>query len=381
MENEEYKILVVDDIAKNVQLVVNLLTEKGFDVEYALNGPDALTLVDSEDFDLILLDIMMPGMDGFEVCRKMKLKERSKDIPIIFLTAKTDIESIEKAFKNGGVDYVNKPFNGDELLARVQTHVDLKVSKDKLKEVNRWLEEKVKERTAELKIANEKLLELDKAKSEFLNIISHEIRTPLNGIIGVSSIIKECGLTEESFAFIDMLDQSANRLEDFSIKALDISMFNIHGQEAIKFEEVKISPVISKAISDLDEKIKIKGIEVVQTINTGSEIIKADSEYFSKCIFNIIDNAINYSPVAGCVSIEVRSQDNNHLIEIKDEGPGFDKGFDINDIGPFAKKDHVDKNPGLGLYLSNQIIKAHGGTIENGNNEDKGAFVRIMLNN
>ena len=117
MENDECKILVVDDKVKNVQVLVSLLTEKGYNVEYALNGTDALQFVDSENFDLILLDIMMPGMDGFEVCKRIKKDESKREIPIIFLTAKTDIDSIQKAFKYGGVDYVSKPFSIVELLA------------------------------------------------------------------------------------------------------------------------------------------------------------------------------------------------------------------------------------------------------------------------
>lgn len=379
MENNEYKILVVDDNVKNIQVLANVLSEKDYDVEYALNGPDALQLVASENFDLILLDIMMPEMDGFEVCRSIKKDENKREIPIIFLTAKTDTESIQKAFKTGGVDYVSKPFNIDELLARVETHVELKVSKDKLKKVNVWLEEKVLERTAELKIANSKLLELDNAKTQFLKIISHEIRTPLNGIIGGLSLIKEYGLTEESIEFIDMLDISAKRLEAFSYKALDISNLNIRGKETISLEKANITQIISQVIADLESTWKSKEINISQIKNTDSVIINVDLKYFYKCIYNIIHNAIKFSPVNGLVLASVSNFDNKLVIEIKDEGVGFNEGFAINDIKPFDTKNHVDSNPGLGLFLSNQIIKTHGGTIENGNNKDKGAFVKIFM--
>ncbi|MFK5855079.1 MAG: hybrid sensor histidine kinase/response regulator [Bacteroidota bacterium] len=379
MENNEYKILVVDDNVKNIQVLASLLTDKNYDIEYALNGPDALQLVASENFDLILLDIMMPEMDGFEVCRRIKKDENKREIPIIFLTAKTDIESIQKAFKTGGVDYVNKPFNIDELLARVETHVELKVSKDKLKKVNCWLEEKVLERTVELKIANSKLLELDNAKTQFLKIISHEIRTPLNGIIGGLSLIKEYGLTEESIEFIDMLDISAKRLENFSFKALDISNLNAQGKEAVRLEKTNITEIISKVIIDLERTWKIKEINISQIINTDNVIINVDHKYFYKCMYNIIHNAIKFSPVSGLMIVSVNNFDNHLEIEIKDEGVGFNEGFAIDNIKPFDSQNHVDSNPGLGLFLSNQIIRAHSGTIENGNNKDKGAFVKILL--
>lgn len=380
MKNNEYKVLVVDDNSKNVQLLASLLSEKNYDVEYALNGSDALELVVSESFDLVLLDIMMPEMDGFEVCKKIKQHEKNKDLPIIFITAKTDTESIQKAFNYGGVDYVSKPFNIDELLARVKTHVELKASKDQLKTVNKWLEEKVAERTAKLNSANKKLIELDNAKSQFIQIISHEIRTPLNGILGGLTLIKEFGITEDSMKFINMLDKSASRLEDFSYKALDISLFNIYGEGLLRPLKTDISEIISNVISDLESFIKSKEITISQTIEIDNEVT-VDTKYFYKCIFNIVHNAINYSLNKGLVTVEIKNENNHLIVEIKDEGIGFDNEFVISDLKPFDTKNHVDKNPGLSLFLSNQIVKAHGGFIENGNNPDKGAFVKIILPN
>ena len=151
MENDKHKILVVDDNPRNIQILGNLLPSQNYDIEYALNGPDALELISIEEFDLILLDIMMPKMDGFEVCERIKKDSNKKEIPVIFLTAKTDIDNIQKAFKSGGVDYITKPFNSDELLTRIKTHIDLKISKSKLNDLNMRLEEKVEERTAKLK--------------------------------------------------------------------------------------------------------------------------------------------------------------------------------------------------------------------------------------
>ena len=380
MTDNEYKILVVDDNSKNVQLLAGLLSKKNYDVEYSLNGTDALELINSENFDLVLLDIMMPGMDGFEVCEKIKQDERNKDLPIIFITAKTDIESIQKAFKYGGLDYISKPFNIDELLARVKTHLELKASKDKLNTVNKWLEEKVAERTAKLNKANKKLIELDNAKSQFIQIISHEIRTPLNGILGGLSLIKGFELPEESMRFINMLDKSTKRLEDFSYKALDISMFNIYGEGILRPVKSDISEIISNVITNLESFIKSKEITVSQTFEIDNEVT-IDAKYFYKCIYNILHNAINYSPNKGLITIEIKAKKNNLIIEIKDEGIGFKEGFVIDEIKPFENKNHIDKNPGLGLFLSNQIVKAHSGFIENGNNANKGAFVKIILPN
>tara|TARA_R110000787_G_scaffold71771_1_gene159763 strand:- start:14817 stop:15959 length:1143 start_codon:yes stop_codon:yes gene_type:complete len=377
--NNKYKILIVDDNDKNIQVIANLLSENNYNVDYALNGPDGLSLIKSQNFDLILLDIMMPNMDGYEVCKRIREDETIKEIPVIFLTAKTDIESIKKAFNYGGLDYISKPFNGDELLARVKTHVELKTIKEELRNVNEGLEKKVLERTTELDKANKKLLGIDKAKSQFIKIISHEIRTPLNGIIGGLSLLKDSGLTEETTSLFNILDLSAKRLEAFSKKALDISLFSSYSKEMLKLKKTNINDLISSIINRKEWSRNGKEINFIKAFNTNMKVISIDSKYFKKCLYNIIHNAIKFSPNKGQIIITSIEKDNQLIINIKDEGIGFEKGFSINDIKTFDNKNHFDENPGLGLYLSNQIIKAHGGYLENGNNTEKGAFVNICI--
>ncbi len=125
-DTPSFSILIVDDEPKNIQLLGNLLKKSNYDVEFALDGPKALEWMNSKPFDLVLLDIMMPGMDGYEVCKRIKSDKYKKHIPIIFLTAKTEDDDILKGFEAGGTDYVTKPFKTPELLARIKTHVDIK---------------------------------------------------------------------------------------------------------------------------------------------------------------------------------------------------------------------------------------------------------------
>ena len=119
------QILIVDDVMDNIQVAMNILKEDNYDFAFARDGEEALRLVETDDFDLILLDIMMPGMDGFDVCKRLKQSSHTQSIPVIFLTAKTDVDSIAEAFELGAVDYVTKPFHPNELLARVKTHLTL----------------------------------------------------------------------------------------------------------------------------------------------------------------------------------------------------------------------------------------------------------------
>ena len=139
-----YNILIVDDISDNIRVAMNILKEDGYDFAFAKNGKDALSFLDEQNCDLILLDIMMPGMNGYEVCEKIKKNPRLSSIPVIFLTAKTDVDALSKGFGVGAIDFITKPFHPDELLARVKTHLELFRAKELLKKNNISLQNKVK---------------------------------------------------------------------------------------------------------------------------------------------------------------------------------------------------------------------------------------------
>jgi DNA-binding NtrC family response regulator len=180
MKKNKHTILIIDDNNSNIQVLANLLSDNHYNVDYALNGLDALDLLSTGNFDLILLDIMMPDMDGFEVCKRINEMEAYNEIPVIFLTARTDVESIKRAFKFGGLDYISKPYNSDELLTRVNTHLELKIIKEELREVNKVLEIKVLERTAELSVAYENVKQLKRQVEQENISLKEEIALSFN---------------------------------------------------------------------------------------------------------------------------------------------------------------------------------------------------------
>ena len=159
------KILVVDDNPENIQVVSTCLSKSGYNVEFTLNGIDAIKWIEDTAFDLILLDVMMPEMNGFEVCKKVKKIPGKSEIPIIFLTAKTDLESISKGFDSGGVDYIVKPFFEKELLARVATHLKIQSQ-------------------------NRELIYQNSFKNILMSVIAHDLRTPLSLISNMISVLK-----------------------------------------------------------------------------------------------------------------------------------------------------------------------------------------------
>ncbi len=152
---KKHKILIVDDVPKNIQVIANLLGNEDYEISYSTDGKQALEHIEDIDFDLVLLDVMMPGMNGYEVCRKIKQENRKNDVPVIFITAKTDEDSLLEAFECGAQDYVTKPFNAAELLARVTTHLRLKAYEDSQKVV-------INNALAELKILNKEIVETQK---------------------------------------------------------------------------------------------------------------------------------------------------------------------------------------------------------------------------
>ncbi|ESS66707.1 cyclic di-GMP phosphodiesterase response regulator RpfG [Methyloglobulus morosus KoM1] len=162
------RILIVDDVVDNIRVAMNILKEDGYEFSFAHTGAEALRLIseDDEDFDLILLDVMMPGLNGFDVCQKLRENHSTLDVPIIFLTAKTDIEAITKGFDMGGVDYITKPFHANELLARVKTHLELYQAKDLLKKHNLYLKSKATFERQRL------LTELEDSQKEMIFILA-----------------------------------------------------------------------------------------------------------------------------------------------------------------------------------------------------------------
>ena len=381
----QFTILMVDDNPKNLQLLGSTLRNEGYQLEFATNGAMALLWLDKKKFDLILLDIMMPEISGFDVCEKIRTNENFNYLPIIFLTAKTDKESIVKGFALGAQDYVTKPFDTAELLARVRTHLELRSSREQLKNMNLILEEKVKERTIELQNtldklihANEKLLILDKAKSEFLHIISHEIRTPLNGIKGSLEIIRETAKESSVSNLFNILDSSVSRLEKFSLLALKITQLKV-GKYHIELEPIPCKLFLTTVLSKYEQQLNEKLIKLVSPTFSDKELIWCDFEMLSQCIGSVLDNAIKFSTQNDEILIKSFNANGFKVFEITDNGPGFSEKALENLFNLFAVGEkHINENEGLELALTKLIIDAHHGliTVEN---LPKGAKVSISI--
>ena len=375
-----FKILVVDDNLQNIQLLGNVLRKRGYSVGFATNGQQALLVLEhSRDYDLILLDVDMPVMNGYETCRNIRGNGNLQDTPIIFLTAFTDTEQIIAGFKAGAQDYVTKPFNSDELLARVETQLQLKYKSEALKDLNRTLEQKVLERTAELTEANKKLALLDKAKNDFLLLISHEMRTPLNGIVGLSELLKTTPHSESQAEFLEYLIQSAQKLLKFSDSALLFTHLQLQGTTNEK-EKCSITRIFEKVKTDLAAPILEKNLNLTyHSLADGTEIL-ANNELIEVSLKRLLENAIKFSPENSEICLECKHSDEGLMITLKDEGPGFSEEAIHQQFELFNTSDIAHHSEGFGLSLATVklIMDVHKGNIQIKNREN-GAEVILTL--
>lgn len=379
-------ILIVDDNPQNLQVLGKQLQELNYEIEFATDGKAALEWIENKIFDLILLDINMPGMSGFEVCQQIRSKNDFEKIPIIFLSAETERESILKGFDLGAQDYITKPFDSRELIARVKTHLTLKKSLEKLEKLNKTLEQKVHERTQQLRELNQqlettnlKLLDLDKAKSDFLNIISHEIRTPLNGIIGPLELLKAPVYANEIGDLIEMLDTSVRRLERFSLDALLITRLKTMSKEFRK-QEIILPELISEILNEYKEITKQKNINISTEYNEECNKITGETELVKKALSIILENTFNVSPVDGSVSIKTHLQNNYMICTITDQGPCFSSNVKITLDDFFTIGDNYkDNSRGIGLPIAKMIMDLHGGDIIPGDQAPGGSSVKLVF--
>jgi len=353
MTHRHTKILIVDDTQMNIEKLKVLLADTIFQLSCANDGRSALKLALKEDFDLMLLDVIMPGMDGFEVCRRMKQNSRTAQIPVIFLTGQTDPESIRKGFEAGAVDYVAKPFNKIELLARVKNHIELKRSREELIEAKHAAEDALK------------------YKSEFLANMSHEIRTPINGIIGMSEFLANTNLEEKQEEYLRIIRSSANSLLNLINDILDFSKF-----EAGKIELEKLHFDLYEHIEDtvksMQFKAKEKNLDFRSSISRDvPKYVEGDPTRLRQILLNLISNALKFTE-KGSIIINVYPEDVNDSatlikFEITDTGIGIGaEGVDRL----FKSFSQVDASTtrqyggtGLGLVISKSLAELMGGKI------------------
>lgn len=348
MEPHAPSILVVDDMPANLNLLCGMLKERGYRVRPVPSGDLALQAAWSDPPDLVLLDIGMPEMDGYTVCSRLKADARSAQIPVIFLTAHTDTSEKVKAFAVGGVDYVTKPYQIDEVHARVATHLELRRQRQELEE------------------SYQRLRELEKLRDDLVHMVVHDMRSPLTALItGLDLLALEVAELLPPLAAEDLRHsiRAAKAVNAMANELLDVSRLE---QGRLPIEKTPTDLVTVAA----DVRAKLAGMDAARPIDVsgpGPVLCNCDGALVRRVMENLLSNAIKHTPSGSEVRIRLAADGHRVRVTVHDAGAGVPPEARARIFEKFgaiaARKESKYHSAGLGLAFCKLAVEAHGGTI------------------
>ncbi|NJN75707.1 MAG: response regulator, partial [Synechococcaceae cyanobacterium RL_1_2] len=357
---QKFLILVVDDVPRNLQIVGAMLDRLGYATTFATGGKEALARLHNTQPDLILLDLMMPEMDGLELCDKLKSDSRYASIPIIFLTANQDDHKLLEAFQRGAADYITKPFNPNELLVRVKTHLQLKYTTD------------------QLRVAKAQADQIAKVKDEILSNISHEVRTPIHAIMGYSQLLIEGEQDEEKVKWLRTITNNTEQLLSLFNNIIDLSDLRTSELEELDLDDFDPKQLVQQILINYQRQADLKQIKLTSDIDSQvPDRLLGKTKYIEQILCHLLDNGIKFTPNEGSVEIQLsllppRDQEPNPTefklyFAVKDTGIGIDPNLEHNLFVPFSQADQSPSRSyqglGVGLALCKELVDILGGDI------------------
>ena len=347
----DYTILIVDDNQTNIILLQAILKRAKYNTVSATNGTDALRIMQEMHPDLVLLDIMMPEMDGYEVARQKDEIEDIQSIPFLFVTALSDTNSMVKGFKAGCSDFITKPFNTEEILIRIH-HQIINVENRRI-----------------INSKNEELKSLIRNRDKLYAVVAHDLRSPLGTIKSVLDILDE-NLNSEiiGFELYDLLHATTESADEL-FGLLENLLFWTRtqmGKLIFQPKEIKITDAVTDAIKATSSMSNIHRIDISYSDNTGNATVLADKNMITTVIRNILVNAIKFSDEDSSIEIETKIVDNQLSCSITDHGCGMDdevKQALQQQISITTTGKHQEEGTGLGLTLCREFIRAHNGNL------------------
>lgn len=350
LQEKSPTVLIVDDNSNNVKIIALALQPLNFKLVIATNGKTAIEMVDKTRPDLVLLDVMMPGMDGYETCTIIKSKKENSNLPVIFLTALTDKENTLKGFESGGVDYITKPFNKDELISRVKTHLELKLTRDELEQTSKYL------------------YSLNSVKDKLFSVIGHDLRSPLGSVKMYLEYLSE--------TLDELPPDKLHNTFDILVKTVD-EVFSLlenllgwaksqSGNLSINKELIVLKDLTNNVYSLNRGNLKFKNIHFKVNIEPETTIY-ADLISITAVFRNLLSNAIKFTPEGGTICINSVNEDGNVVIEFKDTGIGISEE---NMVKIFDSTQHIstfgtnrEVGSGLGINLCKDFTLKNGGDL------------------
>jgi signal transduction histidine kinase len=403
---KQYDILIVDDNPDNLKLLSWMLKKRGYRIRPAANGRHALKSVAARLPDLILLDVKMPFMDGYEVCRRLTSDEHSRNVPVIFISALGETAKKVQGFKAGGVDYITKPFETEEVLARIDIHLQLH-------ELTEHMKQKVREQTDELTRANQQLRqeiderrraeqELNKNREHleelvrgrtaqleasnkelegFTYSVSHDLRAPLRHIDGFLELLKKKASTtldKQAQHYMDAISDAARKMGQL---VDDLLSFSRMGRHLPSFQKVAMEALVRDILREFEPDTDGRKIDW----RIGNlPVVRGDETMLRTVLVNLISNALKFTRPRKKARIEIGSfsdQTAETVIFVRDNGVGFDMAYADKLFGVFQRLHRADEFEGTGIGLANvrRIIARHSGRIWAESKPDQGAAFYFTL--
>ena len=363
----EFKLLVVDDVQTNVLLLKALLGKEGYGILVANNGQEALEVIRNENPDLILLDVMMPGMDGFEVAERLKSEEFRCEIPIIFLTALDDTQSIVNGFKLGVGDFISKPFRKEELMVRIKHQLSLVAAR-------RIIEEK-----------NEELRKTIAGRDKMYSVIAHDLRSPMASMkMLLNTIMMSVEKDKIDPDIFDMLEMSNKTSEEvFSLldNLLKWTKSQL-GKLTVIPQKLDISGLADGVVEVMNSVAEVKHIKLIRT-DRESFFVYVDIEMIKSVLRNLISNAVKFSNPDSEIKVGIKAEDGKVIVSVTDSGKGIKKEDQhklLKDSTHFTTYGtNSEEGSGLGLLLCRDFARKNGGELWFESEENLGSVFSFSL--
>jgi two-component system, sensor histidine kinase and response regulator len=366
-EGRGRKILVVDDDRLNRRILSRILLPEGFEVIEAESGENALDLYPRCNPDLVLLDVLLPGINGFAVCRELRHRHGDNAAPVIFITAKSDSDDVVEGLTAGGIDYLPKPIRPKEALARIRTHLQI-----------RGL-------LAEQRLLVEQLSKANAAKNKFLGMAAHDLRNPLASIRALSEFLRDGvvgTLTPDQLDLVTTIHSASQEMLLLVNELLDVTAIEA-GELKLALEATDLAEIVAKAVYLANIKASKKQTKIAMAPLERPPLSRLDPNKIRQVVDNLLSNAVKFSPPGSTITVEVAAQPGALMVAVRDQGPGIPesehdqlfKDFSRTSVQPTGG----EKSTGLGLAICRKIVEAHHGTITAENLPERGCVFRVTL--
>ena len=352
-------VLVVDDDQRNVRLMESILRGSGYRVLKAYDGDEALRLVESRPPDLLLLDVMMPKMSGFEVCRKLKIRYETRLLPIIMVTALNALEDKVQALEFGADEFLTKPINKVELLAKVRSVLRVKALYDEL-ERNR----------VEIEAKNQELVRMEEFRESMMQMVVHDLKNPLASIMGNVQLIQmsaESGTPARLKELLQRTQESARQLMRMILNILQIAKLE-ERKMPLSLERVALHRLVQENVEEMTGLSARDNIALENRVREDLPSTRADRELIGRVIANLLNNAFKHTPAGGRVTIDARQEGESVILMVSDTGEGIPEElqpriFDKFVAGESEASKRMLYDSGLGLTFCRLAVQCHGGRI------------------